>query len=164
MAYGLKACSCNPLMANKKSKRINRFKPPSSWHPISSFSVDLENYLESTRLEPSKIKNKKTHDNLTKSERQALKSLRQKKHLVFQKPDKSRGVVVINKHDYIHEGETMLKGNQYTVIDADMTYDTVDLVQKQLDLMLDDESIDPGGVLRFRMGTDVRPGIPTTTL
>ena len=23
---------------------------------------------------------------------------------------------------------------------------------------------DPGGVLRFRMGTDVRPGIPTTTL
>ena len=79
---------------------------------------------------------------MTKSERQALKSLKEKKHLVFQKPDKSRGVVVINKHDYIHEGETMLKGNQYTVIDADMTYDTVDLVQKQLDLMLDDDSID----------------------
>ena len=73
------------LMANKKSKRINRFKPPSSWHPLSSFSVDLDNYLESTRLELSKIKNKKTHDNLTKSERQALKSLREKKHLVFQK-------------------------------------------------------------------------------
>ena len=36
----------------------------------------------------------------------------------------------------------MLKGNQYTVIDADMTYDTVNLVQKQLNLMLDDESID----------------------
>ena len=37
----------------------------------------------------------------------------------------------------------MLKGKQYTlVIDADMTYDTVNLVQKQLDLMLDDESID----------------------
>ena len=33
----------------------------------------------------------------------------------------------------------MLKGNQYTVIDADMTYDAVNLVQKQLDLMLDDE-------------------------
>ena len=31
------------LMANKKSKRINRFKPPSSWHPLSLFSVDLEN-------------------------------------------------------------------------------------------------------------------------
>ena len=56
-----------------------------------------------------KIKNKKTHDNLTKTERQALKSLREKKHLVFQKPDKSCGVVVINKHDYIHEGEAMVK-------------------------------------------------------
>ena len=36
----------------------------------------------------------------------------------------------------------MLKVNQYTVIDTDMTYDTLTLVQKQLDLMLDDESID----------------------
>ena len=58
--------------------------------------------------------------------------MREKKRLVFKKPDKSRGVVVINKHDYIHEGETMLKGNQYTVIDADMIYDTVDLVQNSL--------------------------------
>ena len=42
--------------------------------------------------------------------------------------------IIISKH--------AIKGNQYTVIDADMTYDTVNLVQKQLDLMLDDESID----------------------
>ena len=66
---------------------------------------------------------------MTKPERQALKSLREKKHSVFQKPDKSRGVVIINKHDYIHEGETMLKGNQYTEIYADMTSETVNLVK-----------------------------------
>ena len=130
------------LMANKKPKEFNRFKLKSSWHPLSTPSCDLENYLESTRVELSKITNRKTHDNLTKIERQALKSLREKTHLVFQKPDKSRGVVVINKHDYIHEGETMLKGNQYTVIDENMTSETVKLVQKQLDLMFDDDSID----------------------
>ena len=51
-------------------------------------------------------------------------------------------MVIINKHDYIHEGETMLKGNQYTEIYADMTSETVNLVKKQLYLMLCDESID----------------------
>ena len=113
------------LMANKKGKRIHRFKPASSWHPLSTPSLDLEIYFESTRLELSKTKLISTHDNLTKPERQALKSLGEKKHLVFQKPDKSRGVVIINKHDYIHEGETMLKGNQYTEICADMTSESV---------------------------------------
>ena len=57
------------LLANKKGKRIHRFKPASSWHPLSTPSLDLENYLESTRLELFII----THDNLTKPERQALK-------------------------------------------------------------------------------------------
>ena len=107
------------LMANKKGKRNHRFKSASSWHPLSTPSLDLETYFESTRLELSKTKLICIHDNLTKPERQALKSLRKKKHLVFQKPDKSRGVVIINKHDYIHEGETMLKGNQYTEIYTD---------------------------------------------
>ena len=130
------------LMANKKGKRIHRFKPASSWQPLSTPSLDLENYLESTRLGLSKTKIISTHDNWTKPERQALKSLREKKHLVFQKPDKSRGVVIINRHDYIHEGETMLKGNQYTEIYADMTSETVNLVKKQLCFMLCDESID----------------------
>ena len=130
------------LMANKKAKRTHKFKQASNWHPLSTPCLNLENYLESTRLELSKIKNNITHDNLTKPERQALKSLREKKHLVFQKPDKSRGIVVINKTDYIHEGEFMLGGNQYTEIDADMTFDTVKLVKKQLNLMLWDHSID----------------------
>lgn len=66
----------------------------------------------------------------------------EKKHLVFQKPDKSCGVVVINKNDYIHEGKTMLTGSQYTVIDNDMTFDTVKLFQNRLNLMLWDRSID----------------------
>jgi hypothetical protein len=79
---------------------------------------------------------------LTKTERQAIKSLKEKKHLVFQKPDKSRGVVVINKNDYINEGESILQGNQYTQIDVDMIFDTVKLIQKQLNLMLWDHSID----------------------
>ena len=69
------------LMANKKGKRIHRFIPASSWHPLSTPSLDLENYLESTRLELSKTKIINTHDNLTKPERQALISLRKKKHL-----------------------------------------------------------------------------------
>ena len=130
------------LMFNKKAKRTHKFKKASNWHPLSTPCCDLENYLESTRLELSKINNENIHDNLTKPERQALKSLKEKKHLVFQKPDKSRGVVVINKNDYIHEGKTMLTGSQYTVIDNDMTFDTVKLVQNRLNLMLWDRSID----------------------
>ena len=50
-------------MANKKGKRIHRFKPASSWHPLSTPSLDLENYLESTRYKTKIIS---THDNLTK--------------------------------------------------------------------------------------------------
>ena len=129
------------LMSNKIAKRTHKFKPASNWHPLSTPCMDLENYLESTRLELSKIKNINVHDNLTNL-RQALKSLREKTHLVFRKPDKSRGIVVINKEDYIREGETMLRGNQYTVIDNDMTSETVQLVKNQLNLMLWDQSID----------------------
>ncbi len=120
----------------------HHFKKASTWTPVSTPCLDLENYLESTRLELAKIDTRNTKSNLTKTERQALKSLKDKKHLIFQKPDKSRGVVVINKNDYIHEGEIMLKGPQYTRIDADMTSDTVILIQKQLNLMLWDHSID----------------------
>ena len=83
---------------------------------------------------------------MKKTERQALKSLtclRKQKHLVFQKKqkqknkkkkktDKSRGVVIISKHNYIHESETMLKGNQYTEIYADMTSETVNLLKTAL--------------------------------
>ena len=135
--------NAHPLfIGHKKGKRIHRFIPASSWHPLSAPSLDLENYLKSTRLELSKTKIINTQDNLTKPEHQALISLRKKKHLVFQKPDKSRGVVIINKHGFIYEGETMLKGNQYTEIYADMTSETVNLVKKQLYLMLCDESID----------------------
>ena len=89
------------LMSNRKTKLNHRFKPSSNWTPSSTSCLDLENYLESTRLELTKIKNRNVHDNLTKPERQAIKSLKEKKHLVFQKPDKSHGVVVINKNDYI---------------------------------------------------------------
>ena len=130
------------IMSKKRAKQTHKFKKASNWTPLSTPCLDLENYLESTRLELSKIKTRNIHDNLTKNERQAIKSLKEKKHLVFQKPDKSRGIVVINKTDYIHEGETMLQGNQYTSIDADMTSETVKLVQKQLNLMLWDQSID----------------------
>jgi len=102
------------IMSSKIAKRTHKFKKASNWHPLSTSCMKLENYLESTRLDLSKLRISQVHDNLTKPERQALKSLREKKHLVFQKPDKSRGIVVINKEDYIREGEIMLRGNQYT--------------------------------------------------
>ena len=71
-----------------------------------------------------KLKIISTHDNLTKPECASLKIFKGKEKFSFQKknqkqnnnnnnnkPDKSRGVVIINKHDYIHEVETMLTGN-----------------------------------------------------
>ena len=66
------------LMFNKKAKRTHKFKKASNWHPKSTPCLDLENYLESKRLERSKIKNEHIHDNLTKPECQALKSLRKR--------------------------------------------------------------------------------------
>jgi hypothetical protein len=103
------------IMSNKIAKRTHKFKQASNWHPLSTPCMKLENYLESTRLDLSKLKISHVNDNLTKPERQALKSLRNKNHLVFQKPDKSRGIVVLSKEDYIHEGKIMLRGNQYTI-------------------------------------------------
>ncbi len=88
------------LMSKKEAKPTHHFKKASTWTPVSTPCLDLENYLESTRLELAKIDTRNTKSNLTKTERQALKSLKDKKHLIFQKPDKSRGVVVINKNDY----------------------------------------------------------------
>ena len=54
-AFMRKMC-IRSLMANEEGKRIHRFKPASSCHPLSTPSLDLENYLASTRLELSKAK------------------------------------------------------------------------------------------------------------
>ena len=66
------------LMSKRGAKPTHRFRKASNWTPVSTPCLDLENYLESTRLELAKIDKRNTHDNLTKIERQALKSLKEK--------------------------------------------------------------------------------------
>ena len=62
------------LMHDKRSKN-HPFKPPSKWHPRTTQSVTLENYLEATRAELAHIRLRNQKRNMTKLETSALKGV-----------------------------------------------------------------------------------------
>ena len=68
------------------------------------------------------------HDNLSKEERSALYSLKERDDIVIKPADKGSAVVVMDKSDYIQEAERQLSDNRfYKKLDSDPT---VDFTQK----------------------------------
>ena len=70
-----------------------------------TLNPNLESYIEGTLEELSRIEIKHVQSNITKAERIALTGLGNRQDIVIKPFDKGRGICVLNKQDYINEGE-----------------------------------------------------------
>lgn len=121
----------------------HKFRNPSSWTPGPSPSVTLEDYLEGMKTELSKVPIKNVHPNMTKAEKQAVNSLRNKSDIVLKKFDKGRGICVMSKKDYIEEGLRQLTDRKsYLSLDYDMTKATAEMVSELVCEMFTAKEID----------------------
>lgn len=94
---------------------IHPFRMKSGFEP-QIMNNSVQTYIDKTRLVLSSMEIRKSSDNLSISERQALKRLKGRKDIIIKKADKNNMCVVLNKTDYIHEGERQLNSKYYCKI------------------------------------------------
>ena len=101
---------------NKKNKTRNPlpFLPSSEWEPPdSAIPADLLKVLGDTIKEAKEMDLPKPTPNLSTAEYQSLNKLSKNKSIVIKKADKGSAVVLLNRDDYIKEGERQLSDTNY---------------------------------------------------
>ena len=93
---------------------MNQIRNP-YYNPTNSPPKMLEVYIAAVKNSIKKLwkSNKSVTDNLTKEERLAIDSLKQRDDVVFQQADKGGKIVIMNREDYIQELESMLQDEEY---------------------------------------------------
>ncbi len=124
------------IMRNKCRKQP-LFKLKSTWDPRSSDNIMLEEYLDETKLELSKLKRLYPKDNLSKAERVALTELKKNKNLVIKPLDKGKACAVVSREQYVQEARRQLSAFQYQKIDHDMTLDTAVMADEIVEDLFD---------------------------
>ena len=66
-------------------KPTHKFRNPSTWIPMPTICNSLEDYLESVRLELTKIPIHNAKENISREESKAIIGLKQNPHLIFKK-------------------------------------------------------------------------------
>ena len=87
---------------NRPKKR--RFKPQSNYIPPISTSGCLEDYVYALKIEATKLEPHKTRNNLSQSQRIALRKLRKRNDIIIKKADKASTVVKQDRQEYINTG------------------------------------------------------------
>ena len=105
---------------------VSPFRPPSTWMPPKERDAALEIYIKKVRAEvdhQSRLQHKKrARDNLLPRERQALRTLRERKDIVIKPADKGSAVVILSKEDYIKEAMRQLNNaSHYRKLPSDPT-------------------------------------------
>ena len=128
--------------ANQKKKQ-HPFHVNSNWKPPITQSVALKSYLDELKSELSKATFVKPRDNLTKSERKALKNIKTNTKIKVKKADKGTSTVIMNKEDKIKEGQIQLDNtDHYKHIDQPMDLGTATKVEKVVAEMYKNRFID----------------------
>ena len=116
----------------KLKSKFNPTLPPLLEFVRQSVLSDLQNFSP----KPSRSKNL-THDQFL-----AIKSLSQNHNIVIKPADKGSGIVVMNREDYIKEGECQLHDEKfYQKVDHDLTSEHFAKVKTLVDKMFDQEEI-----------------------
>ena len=105
------------------------FRPPCMWMPPKERDAALKIYIKKIRAEVDhKIRleyNKRARDHLLPTERQALRSLRERKDIVIKRADKGSAVVILSKEDYVKEAIRQLNNvSLYCKLPSDPTMKT----------------------------------------
>ncbi|KAK3090867.1 hypothetical protein FSP39_015326 [Pinctada imbricata] len=129
----------------------NEYKPrpfvkKSTWEPGPSKCGALEAYIDAVQEGIEKLLNTnsgRSKDNLNKTERKALQSLKDNDSIVIKKADKGSTVVVLNKSDYIDEALRQLSSPSfYEKLDSDPTLEFSSLILSDLTDMKNNNEID----------------------
>ena len=105
---------------NRPKKK--KFKLRSSYIPPLSTSGCLEDYIYALKIEATKLKPRKTRNNLSQRQRIALRKLRKRNDNIIKKADKGSTVVIQDRQEYINTGlEHLSDKNTYSELEEDQT-------------------------------------------
>ena len=96
---------------HESSSVFNPFRPKSKFNPKGKDAA-IEIYLSRLEDEILAIDTKLSYSNLTRDERQALRSLKEDTSIVIKEADKGSAVVVWDREDYLQEAEKQLGDNE----------------------------------------------------
>ena len=118
------------------------FKSPSSWVPPPS--IPLEHYISHNYSDLLKSKlHAPKRQNITKEERDSIRSLSSNKDIVIKPADKRGAIVILNRSDYISEGMRQLNDhNFYIQTDTDLSEKHHGEISAKLKSMNEDDEID----------------------
>ncbi|XP_062621124.1 uncharacterized protein LOC134282739 [Saccostrea cucullata] len=93
------------------------YKPKSDWEPAPGKCGALESYIDAVESDIEKLLSMpdKTPDNLSKEERSALQSLKNRDDIVIKKADKGSTVVVMDKETYMAEAQRQLSQTNVSI-------------------------------------------------
>ncbi|VDI73168.1 peptide-methionine (R)-S-oxide reductase [Mytilus galloprovincialis] len=115
----------------------------------------IENYIFATKIELGRIHLHKFKDNLTKSERMALQSLKQNKEIVIKKADKNSSTVILDKKNYIEQALSQLNdGIHYEQIAISHCTEIYNLIESKVKILHEQSHIDDIS-LRYLLDTKV---------
>ena len=119
-----------------------KFKNPSDWVP--PLVSNLENFITKNHLDLSDSpipKNK--FSNVSKQEKEAITQLAKNNSIVIKQADKGGAVVILNRGDYIKEGERQLSDNKFYIkTDEDLTSHHFQQINEKVNDMHIKEEID----------------------
>jgi hypothetical protein len=125
-------------------ENIPRFRKKSKWQPPKSKDPALEAFIQALDDEVmSHRANPVSHDNLTKTEKDALASLQNRQDIVIKPADKGSAVVIMDTEKYIDEANRQLSDKRfYKQLDSDPTGHHSEQVTELLHEMADQGHID----------------------
>ena len=89
------------------------FHIKSTWNPPNDRERALNSFLDAVKLDITTGKPKTIHDNLTATERQAIRQLKQRQDIFIKPADKGSGTVVMDKTWYIDECNRQLTDTKF---------------------------------------------------
>jgi len=89
------------------------FHNKSTWNPHNDRERALNTFLDAVKLDMTTGKPNTIHDNLTATERQARRQLKQRQDIIIKPADKGSGTVVMDKTWYIDECNRQLTDTKF---------------------------------------------------
>ena len=113
LSFGLDHCFTPKLSKFKFSLSMESMFCKLSNHPIvrnltqNDLIIDLKTLMNNT-ISFFKDSEKENHTLFTESDYKILKKLKKETNIIISKPDKGRGIVIMNKQDYVEKMNTIL--------------------------------------------------------
>lgn len=134
------------------------FHNKSTWNPPHDRERALDTFLNAVKLDITTCKPKTIRDNLTPTERQAIRSLKERKDIIIKPADKGSGTVVMETTWYICECNRQLSDSIfYKRLTNDITADIQKRVTFYVNRMHKDNLINET-TKQYLLQTEVRPG------